>query len=339
MNGTPKYKLIADELAADIISGGLKAGTKLPGASRLAAERGVSMVTANRALTHLQERGLARRQGRSGTYVLDPSERLRAVLVPTSTAWYRDNPQMFLYLNGLLARSKRMGVRVHLEPYGSDIFDNGESIATCGCQGVVQLGGDESDFPYRSLRTSGLPWVVIGPRTDFGDVFVMEDRNQSAFDLVARMIQDGLERIAMIGDMRKENHRLCREGYLRGVADLGYGASLTRDADVAEMDAHLRELIHLSQADAVIVCGLGSVRALGWLWRDATSVALGCFEESLAIRHLEGKVYLAPLDFDQIGVKALDLLATLARGDHPERVNLIPQAPPKAPADSSSMEN
>lgn len=328
MSGLPKYKAIAGQLAEDIASGRLRGGDKLPGAFKLAEERGVSVVTANRALDQLVETGLVRRLGRSGTYVLDSSERLRSVLVPFSPAWYRDNPQMLLYLNGLLNEANRRNVKVQVEPCDSSLFDSGESVLAAGCQGIIQLGAGEPEFPLRSLKASGLPWVTAGATVDFGDASVMEDREQASYELVRMMMADGLKKIGMAADLRKDNHRFCRDGYLKATADLGVGASLIRDTDVNELDSHLEELVHLSKVDGVIVCGLACVRALGWLWRKNKNIALGCFEESQAITYLNDLVYLSPIDWDLIGGKALETLCCLVEGKQCERKILIRQKKP-----------
>ncbi|MFU8849785.1 winged helix-turn-helix domain-containing protein [Micromonospora sp. SL1-18] len=61
----PTYREIAAKLADEIRAGEWKPGDRLPSASDLASEHGVSPATAMRALRLLQEQGLAiGRQGR-----------------------------------------------------------------------------------------------------------------------------------------------------------------------------------------------------------------------------------------------------------------------------------
>lgn len=63
------YLLLRDQIA----SGRLADGDRLPGEPRLAAEHGVSRVTARRAIDLLAGEGLVRRRAGSGTYVCEPS--------------------------------------------------------------------------------------------------------------------------------------------------------------------------------------------------------------------------------------------------------------------------
>lgn len=70
----PRYRQIADELAAQIASGRYTTGTLLPGEMELCEHYGVSRHTARDALRLLQDRGLIRRRRGSGTVVVDPAE-------------------------------------------------------------------------------------------------------------------------------------------------------------------------------------------------------------------------------------------------------------------------
>lgn len=70
----PRYRQIADELAAQITSGRYTTGALLPGEMELCEHYGVSRHTARDALRLLQDRGLIRRRRGSGTVVVDPAE-------------------------------------------------------------------------------------------------------------------------------------------------------------------------------------------------------------------------------------------------------------------------
>ncbi len=69
--GEPGYlwAAVAEHLAARIEAGDLPPGARLPGERDLAAEYGVALMTARRAIRDLRERGLVRTLPSKGTFV------------------------------------------------------------------------------------------------------------------------------------------------------------------------------------------------------------------------------------------------------------------------------
>jgi GntR family transcriptional regulator len=69
--GEPGYiwQAVADHIAARIEAGDLPPGARLPGERDLAAEYGVALMTARRALRDLRERGLVRTLPSKGTFI------------------------------------------------------------------------------------------------------------------------------------------------------------------------------------------------------------------------------------------------------------------------------
>jgi len=67
-----RYEGIATELRRRIIQGELTPGARVPSTRRIAAEWGVAMATAAKALATLREEGLVRAEPRSGTVVAGP---------------------------------------------------------------------------------------------------------------------------------------------------------------------------------------------------------------------------------------------------------------------------
>ena len=67
-----KHQYLADSLTVRIQSGEFQPGSRLPSDRALAAEFGVSYVTARRGVNLLVDAGLAQRCGRRGTYVRNP---------------------------------------------------------------------------------------------------------------------------------------------------------------------------------------------------------------------------------------------------------------------------
>lgn len=65
----PRYRQVADMLAADILSGALQPGARLPSERTIAQRYGLSRMTARQAVELLLRRGLVTRRPGSGTYV------------------------------------------------------------------------------------------------------------------------------------------------------------------------------------------------------------------------------------------------------------------------------
>jgi len=70
-----KYVAIADELRERIARGELPPGARVPSTRRLAADHGVALATAAKALDRLSQEGLVRAEPRSGTVVADRDRR------------------------------------------------------------------------------------------------------------------------------------------------------------------------------------------------------------------------------------------------------------------------
>ncbi|MEH3139544.1 MAG: PLP-dependent aminotransferase family protein [Mycobacterium kyogaense] len=68
---TARYKSVVDTLAADIRSGKLCAGTRLPTHRQLAADCGIAVVTASRVYAELEAMGLVSSERGRGTFVRD----------------------------------------------------------------------------------------------------------------------------------------------------------------------------------------------------------------------------------------------------------------------------
>jgi DNA-binding GntR family transcriptional regulator len=70
------YMRVADHLAARIAAGDLPADARLPGERDLAAEYGIALGTARRAVEELRDRGLAITLPGKGTFVVRSDKRL-----------------------------------------------------------------------------------------------------------------------------------------------------------------------------------------------------------------------------------------------------------------------
>ena len=73
MSATPKYRQVADRLAADISAGRLKAGDQIPPERVIAEDLGISRMTVRMAMRHLAERGMIEARVGQGTFVGAPA--------------------------------------------------------------------------------------------------------------------------------------------------------------------------------------------------------------------------------------------------------------------------
>ena len=79
----PAYMQLYRQLRADIVSGALPLGAKLPSKRTLSEELGVSLITVEHALALLTDEGYTETRPRSGSYVSFGGERRRETPVPT----------------------------------------------------------------------------------------------------------------------------------------------------------------------------------------------------------------------------------------------------------------
>ncbi|MFF4121979.1 GntR family transcriptional regulator [Microbispora rosea] len=80
---TPPYARIAAELRRRIAEGELAPGDRVPSTRQVAAQWGVALATATRALAELRREGLVRAEPRVGTVVAEPSPAIPSPAVPS----------------------------------------------------------------------------------------------------------------------------------------------------------------------------------------------------------------------------------------------------------------
>ena len=88
-SGVPLYEQLYESLAAEMRSGAIPAGTRMPGKRRLAAELSVSVNTVDAAYQMLAAEGYLEARERSGFYVqeyLGPAHPARGSAPPVSAA-------------------------------------------------------------------------------------------------------------------------------------------------------------------------------------------------------------------------------------------------------------
>lgn len=311
----PPYLNIANAIMKQIDSGEYKAGSRLPGAVRLAKMFNSSPVTANKALEYLEKNNVVQRNSRQGTFVQSRVKELKRILLPTSPHWYTESPQLISYLSGVIEEAAIQGIDIRLEPYSSENLETASSILDLDCQAILQIGEAGKTFPYNPLKKAGLPWVIVGVSDEMEFHTVSENRFKATYDLVMKMRADKLERIGMIANLRFKNHRACRDGYLEAMQDTGLNASLIRDSSPSTLEQSMLELINMEKIDALIIAGSMSVKCIAVLWRLGIKIPVGCFSESSISEMLRGETYYAELNHREAGKQAIDVLKRLVTGE------------------------
>jgi DNA-binding transcriptional regulator YhcF (GntR family) len=86
-SATPPFEQVRAQLAAQITSGGLAAGTRLPPVRRLADDLGLATNTVARAYRDLETAGLVETRGRGGTIVSARGDRAREQLLAAAQGY------------------------------------------------------------------------------------------------------------------------------------------------------------------------------------------------------------------------------------------------------------
>lgn len=103
---TPLYQRIRGEIEAQILSGALRPGDRIPAEHALMARHGCSRMTVNKALSALAEAGLIDRARRRGSFVTRPRIHMAALEIPDIRA-------------AIEARGHRYGLRLIDQAYQS----------------------------------------------------------------------------------------------------------------------------------------------------------------------------------------------------------------------------
>ena len=86
-NGIDLWRQVGETLAADIATGALAPGDRLPASSRLAERFGVHQHTVLKAIAHLQDQGLLRVEQGRGTFVVEHAVQFRL----GEQTWFEQN--------------------------------------------------------------------------------------------------------------------------------------------------------------------------------------------------------------------------------------------------------
>jgi len=309
----PLYEQIVQEMRRRIEGGTYSPGARLPGHIKLAKEFGVSSITANRALQELTREGLIERRERAGSYVASRTLLSSMTLLMPFAVEGADS-HYFGYMQGCLERARELNIDTRILTVEHILEMAGSRMKEHLGEGVVHVGLIDKHLAA-AINRYGRPTVQVGVVTGEGKYFVSEDRLACTRELVQTLIKDGYRRIGFIGNLEYVNHRICRDGYLEGVAELGLGHRLIRDA-TRKFSAVMEDLMAEDLAvDAVVVSGAKlPILVLPTILSKRSLVRLACIHESSAVMQLGSIAYIGRISQVESGKKAVDLLIDVISG-------------------------
>lgn len=264
----PKYQVVFDALRADIESGRLPAGARVPSEAELVERFGTSRITVGRAVRDLQMQGLVERRVGSGTYVRRPpiaaaTECTFGVLVPDlpdieifeplvqSLISCRDAaPHAFLWGGGESSPGARTTAAwSRTQQY---IARRVDGVFFAPIEGLAP-GDDTNIRIVAALDAAGIPVVLLDrsvypyPKRGPYDLVGIDNR-RVGFAVTEHLINAGAARVAFLGCVDAAPTIAARRaGYREAVDALGADPSLLaapvpppadRDRLAAYLDAH-----------------------------------------------------------------------------------------------------
>ncbi|PYE31728.1 GntR family transcriptional regulator [Rhizobium sp. PP-WC-1G-195] len=203
----PIYLAIADALAADIASGQLAEGTRLPTQRKLAEDLDIDFTTVSRGYAEAQSRGLIEGKVGQGTYVKARRSTLSRVVQPSGLVDMSMNlPPRFQ--NSSLTRRMWEAAR-DLEDQGLDLLMRYQEPGGIMSDRVVATGwlsrrlpGVTSERVLVAAGAQGALHAVLGVLTEPGDTVCVEQLTYPGFRSVASHLRLKLAPLEM------DNHGL-----------------------------------------------------------------------------------------------------------------------------------
>ena len=243
----PKYQLVFDAVRAEIESGRLAPGARVPSESELGERFGASRITVGRAMRDLQTRGLIQRRVGSGSYVTAPPRIVRAectfgVLVPDLPdieifdplvqrllSCQEARPHAFLWGGGDSAASARPAEAwARVQQYVTRKVDG---VFFAPLEGLA-VGDDTNLRIVAALDGARIPVVLLDravhpyPRRGPYDLVGIDNR-RVGFAVTEHLVRQGARRIAFLGGAPGVSTIAARRaGYREALDVLGADASL-----------------------------------------------------------------------------------------------------------------
>ncbi|KIN77217.1 PLP-dependent aminotransferase family protein [Sulfitobacter mediterraneus] len=198
----PKYKAVVDAIRAQIVSGTMPEGTKLPPVRELAWQLKITPGTVARAYTILTDDGTLRAEVGRGTFVAAPRQG-EAPLGPIEVDVVRHNtPETNGYVNLYSPHLPTVGQAGLIRKLLAEIAADPPS-------GVMHYPTRNSSEPARAAMAEWLKGTPIGP-VDARDV-VLSHGGQSAIMLILQTILRGRRPVVFIEELAYPGFRRTAE--------------------------------------------------------------------------------------------------------------------------------
>lgn len=173
----PLYRAIRDRLAADVASGALQPGERLPPQRELARLLGVDLTTVTRAFAEAAAAGLVVSEGRRGTFVRVQPQQEEADAAPGEAASGMNMPPepedgslRQRFADGIAAILKERSPPLHYQPVGGTLAQRETAAAflshlmpeTSADQCVLTAGSQHALYALLSMLTRPGDCVAVG---------------------------------------------------------------------------------------------------------------------------------------------------------------------------------
>ncbi|MFB8277580.1 aminotransferase-like domain-containing protein [Nocardia colli] len=221
-----RYKSVVDALAADIRSGRLPSGTRLPTHRRLAAAEGMALVTASRVYAELEAMGLVSGEPGRGTFVREmavpPSYGIDQVATPADTVDLSFNypalpgqAEMLRQALRQLASSGDVEALLRYQPHGGRAHER-DTVARQLTQLGLPVDGDQ--VLIVSGAQHGLAATAMAMLRP-GDVVAADALTYPGFKVLANALHVELAPIPLLGNVSDLDafEQLCATRRVRAV--------------------------------------------------------------------------------------------------------------------------
>ena len=279
-NGTPKYKILYDELCDQIQSGAYEIDSKLPSETQLMGAYGFSRQTVRLAMEKLVSNGYIHKIQGSGSFVCRPP----VATLPNSKSillmiMFADHYYFPLYITSIENALKNSGYSLTVMITNNDLAEEERQLLAAletDYAGILIFPTQSAMFEsnlylYKRIQQLGIPCIQLGGRRIGVDLpYVLIDDYRSGELATEYLIKNGHSSIACIMNNGEYSARLRYAGYVGALNRAGLALDLSRvfwfDYDSFE------DFFSHSNADALMQ-KLEGVTAV-FCFNDNTSVQL-----------------------------------------------------------------
>ncbi len=360
-NPLPIYRQVGEQVKEYIRAHSLREGTLLPDMRTLASLAGVSLQTADKALSELVKEGLCFRRPRKGTYVgrlnQTPPKKLCGIYHAKRIASFEHDLVQSAIYRGITSHAQKMQTDIFFitgDPQENIAFHSRhERLALSGIlmldwtnlEEVQQLATRFSDVRFVHLNTH-LKGFEETPPNVFG---VFNDDFAGGYQMTEHLAGRGHQRIAAFSlDLENENYRQRLDGYRQALLnasrrfDDGLVFSLKMPSAMTHREAgHIlaRRLLESAERVTAIFC-VNDLLAAGVIEYLAEHRSAGPIEvcgHDHILSHLSQDLNFSTvhIDFEEMGRKALEI-AMRHKRQYPKTLRLPPQLIARAPQPSAT---